>query len=519
LGLELHVRRLSPHILPARGTGGKPHVDSCAMGASTSQDIGGVRVFKVSPGSPAQEAGLEVFFDFIVEINGAKLDPNSQQVFAQHIKESENTLAKMIVYNTRMHNTREVSIIPKKWAGNGLLGATVRYDLVDPAENHGIRVLEVFPNSPAAHAGLVPFQDFLLGTSQAVFHDIDELVEVVTSGINQKMQVYVYNSDSESVREVILVPNNDWGGDGCIGCDIGTGLLHRIPAPRRPPGTNPNVVGEGLVRGLPVSTYPPSTVPQQVAHLVDTSPPAIPTMPEMISGGPAAAVLGSMQGVAPGSMPSAVSGIVPNALPGAVPGAGLADASSMVPGGVPNVIPGTTPGSEPGITGVLGVPGTSGVPGISVPSAGSLIGGLPAISPSGSWAPMPAVLPQGEALGMPGSHAAPTTLAGAAALAQPSTCAVAGITWPPPLGQPPQNDDAATPPPTVAASKPGLSMGSTISPSSLVHSGPSASELPRAPPGTPLSVDDTPIPPVDISAAQDPSRFGVVSSPEPVPLL
>merc|ERR1719188_1386856 len=103
----------------------------------------------------------------------------------------------------------------------------------------------------------------MLGTSQSVFHDIDELVDVVTLSINQRMQVYVYNSDSESVREVILVPNNDWGGDGCIGCDIGTGLLHRIPAPRRPPGTNPSVVGDGFARGLPAPTYPPGVTPQQ----------------------------------------------------------------------------------------------------------------------------------------------------------------------------------------------------------------------------------------------------------------
>ncbi|CAE7494641.1 TTLL9, partial [Symbiodinium necroappetens] len=191
-----------------------------AMGTTTSTEIGGVRVFKVSPGSPAAEAGLEVFFDFILAINGIRLEPGEQSVFAKNIQEAENGSAKLTVYNTRANMTREVAVMPRKWTGTGLLGATVRYDAVDVAENHGIRVLEVFPNSPAAHAGLVPFQDFLLGTPQRVFHDIDELVEVVQANLNERMQVYVYNADTESIRETILVPNNSWGGDGCIGCDI-----------------------------------------------------------------------------------------------------------------------------------------------------------------------------------------------------------------------------------------------------------------------------------------------------------
>lgn len=46
--------------------------------------------------------------------------------------------------------------------------------------------------------------------------------------------------DSDDVREVRLTPNSEWGGEGCLGCDIGYGYftlkrfyfyryLHRIP--------------------------------------------------------------------------------------------------------------------------------------------------------------------------------------------------------------------------------------------------------------------------------------------------
>jgi len=296
------------------------------MGGSASTEVSGQRVFKVNPGSPAAEAGLEVFFDFIVAVNGEKIEPGEQSTFAKAIKEAENGSAKLTVFNTRANVTREVTVAPRQWAGNGLLGATVRFDTIDVAENHGIRVLEVFPNSPAAHAGLVPFQDFLLGTAQRVFHDIDELVDVVTANLGQRIPVFVYNADSETVREALLVPNNDWGGEGCIGCDIGTGLLHRIPPPRRAVGMS----------GGPVAppSYPPGA--QVAAALPPTTTgaaaPAIPSVTGVSVPGippvPAAAPGASLPGIRPGG-----SWAPPVPAPGAIPTPGQA----VPPAGAPPV--------------------------------------------------------------------------------------------------------------------------------------------------------------------------------------
>eukprot|EP00434_Breviolum_minutum_P005914 symbB.v1.2.005215.t1/scaffold266.1/size251003/12 len=226
--------------------------------------------------------------------------------------------------------------MPRKWAGNGLLGATVRYDAVDVAENHGIRVLEVFPNSPAAHAGLVPFQDFLLGTPQRVFHDIDELVEVVQANINERMNVYVYNADSESVRETIMMPNNAWGGDGCIGCDIGTGLLHRIPAPRRPPGG--------------------PCAPPQVAAVPPPIPTVAPMAPTGITGIPTAGI------PVPGGIPP----------PGGIPAPG----GIPPPGGVPPGVPG---GSLPAIR-----PGGTWAPPVATPPVAAPVAGYAGQAPGGA---------------------------------------------------------------------------------------------------------------------------------------
>mmetsp|Transcript_2575 Transcript_2575/g.5972 ORF Transcript_2575/g.5972 Transcript_2575/m.5972 type:complete len:373 (+) Transcript_2575:52-1170(+) len=203
------------------------------MGATSSAEIEGTRVFKVNPRSPAAEAGLEPYFDFVQEINGVQLGPDNPEAFSAEIKKSENAVARLRVYNTRSNVTREVVLSPRPWAGTGLLGASVRYDAINLPEAQGIRVLEVFPNSPAAHAGLVPYQDYMLGSGPTVFRDLEDLVDAVSGCVDQRVQVQVYNSDSEAIREVTLVPNRAWGGEGLIGCDIGTGMLHKIPAPRR----------------------------------------------------------------------------------------------------------------------------------------------------------------------------------------------------------------------------------------------------------------------------------------------
>ncbi|ODV84854.1 hypothetical protein CANARDRAFT_179534, partial [[Candida] arabinofermentans NRRL YB-2248] len=41
--------------------------------------------------------------------------------------------------------------------------------------------------------------------------------------------LYVYNHDYDTVRPVTIYPNEHWGGRGLLGCDIGYGLLHKIP--------------------------------------------------------------------------------------------------------------------------------------------------------------------------------------------------------------------------------------------------------------------------------------------------
>lgn len=362
-------------------------------GSASTEEVSGIRVFSVTPASPAAEAGLETFFDFIVECNGTRFDnPAKRQTFTKIIQESEGGMVKMKVFNTRVHDVREVTVLPRRWAGTGLLGATVRHDVADPGENHGIRVLDVFQNSPAARAGLVSFQDFMLGTPDRVFHDCDDLAEVLLSNLGKQLHVYVYNITTELIREVTLEPNNHWGGEGCIGCGTGTGLLHRLPGSRYPPGFIRGAPGQ-----LPAGVAAPGGIPSVV--------PAVPVVPAM----------------------PAVPGIPP--VPVAPEGASAGLPAISVSGA-------WAPAAAPAATN--GVPAPAGFPtafGVAAPPA------PPAAAPMASMIPPPAQVPASElppvapdALApKPGAAPAPPPAAPASTAPWPPVqTPVVGVTWPPP---------------------------------------------------------------------------------------
>jgi len=230
-------------------------------GQSTAE-AGGFRVFKINEGSPATEAGLEVFFDFIMAINDSQMSED-QTNFFKKIQECENKRTKLVLHNIRTHASRDVFVTPRKWGGAGLLGAVVRYDLLESESHQGIRVLEVFPNSPAAEAHLLPYKDYLLGTTEVMFRDMEEVIELVNLCIGKRLQIYVYNSETESIREVTIAPRTGWGGEGAIGADIRTGLLHRIPAPKKgvnhvsqtPSDVSLSVASPGVTMPMPAAPF------------------------------------------------------------------------------------------------------------------------------------------------------------------------------------------------------------------------------------------------------------------------
>jgi hypothetical protein len=94
-------------------------------------------------------------------------------------------------------------------------------------------------SSPADIAGLLPYSDYILGTPEGVLHGESGLGELVEDHIGRPLRLYVYNNEYDVTREVTIHPSRDWGGEGALGCVLGYGALHRLPAPLSEPIAGP----------------------------------------------------------------------------------------------------------------------------------------------------------------------------------------------------------------------------------------------------------------------------------------
>lgn len=65
------------------------------------------------------------------------------------------------------------------------------------------------------------------------------------------MRFYVYNHEYNVTRLVTMTPSRSWGGAGALGCTLGYGALHRIPASLDEP---PQAPGETLFETARLST-------------------------------------------------------------------------------------------------------------------------------------------------------------------------------------------------------------------------------------------------------------------------
>eukprot|EP01032_Pedospumella_encystans_P028999 gene28999-32747_t len=207
------------------------------MGNSSSNEEDltkvGYRVLGVQANSPAALGGLVSFFDFIVEANGIPLR-TLDNTFIDLIKASEDKPLPLKIYNWKNKTFRDIILTPSRnWPGEGMLGVTIRFDSYKDAEEQMLHVLEIETNSPAELAGLVPFKDYLLGTAEKAFTDADVLFEELSDHLDRPVEFYVYNTDTDEVRVVVLMPTEDWGGEGergILGANVAYGYLHVLPA-------------------------------------------------------------------------------------------------------------------------------------------------------------------------------------------------------------------------------------------------------------------------------------------------
>lgn len=118
------------------------------------------------------------------------------------------------------------------------LGLTLQWTALSSVANIW-HILDVPGNSPADVAGLLPYSDYILGTPEGVLHGESGLGELVEDHIGRPLRLYVYNNEYDVTREITIHPSRDWGGEGALGCVLGYGALHRLPAPLSEPLAGP----------------------------------------------------------------------------------------------------------------------------------------------------------------------------------------------------------------------------------------------------------------------------------------
>ncbi|XP_034549309.1 Golgi reassembly-stacking protein 2-like [Notolabrus celidotus] len=183
---------------------------------------------QVQENSPGHRAGLEPFFDFIISICDTRLNKDNDTL-KELLKMNVERPVQMLLYSSKTLEVRETTVTPSSmWGGQGLLGVSIRFCSFEGANENVWHVLEVEPNSPAALAGLRAHTDYIIGADM-VMTESEDLFSIVETYEGKELKLYVYNTDTDNCREVLITPNCDWGGEGSLGCGIGYGYLHRIP--------------------------------------------------------------------------------------------------------------------------------------------------------------------------------------------------------------------------------------------------------------------------------------------------
>ncbi|KAF2760693.1 hypothetical protein EJ05DRAFT_507952 [Pseudovirgaria hyperparasitica] len=231
--------------------GGQPEEEKNGL-----QGAAGFQVLK----NTNEELLLEPWFDFIIGINGRTLDSADPNLFAQEIHNCAGTSISMGVFSGKGQRIREIYIqIPP----SGSLGLSLQWTPLSAIEDVW-HILDVAPDSPADVAGLLPYGDYVIGSPEGLLRGESGLGEIVEDYLNRPLRLQVYNHEYDVTRPVTITPSRGWGGTGALGCVLGFGALHRVPAPLDEP---PQAPGEALFDAA--STSAPALPP--------VNPDAVPT--------------------------------------------------------------------------------------------------------------------------------------------------------------------------------------------------------------------------------------------------
>lgn len=149
-------------------------------------------VLEVEPNSPAALAGLDAYNDFIV---GADQVLQDSEDFFSLIEANEGKPLKLLVYNTKTDQCREVVVTPNgAWGGEGSLGCGIGYGYL-----HRIPTRPVQPNAQNKNV----LQPVLTGSSEEVV--ATEHTEVLSTDECSPSTEAALNQSEKSMQDQSLI--------------------------------------------------------------------------------------------------------------------------------------------------------------------------------------------------------------------------------------------------------------------------------------------------------------------------
>lgn len=179
---------------------------------------------------------LDPWFDFVIGINGRTIDSSDHDLFATEIKNCAGSNISLGVYSAKGQQIKEIYVsIPPDGSG---LGLALQWAPLNTCEDVW-HILDVMPNSPADVAGLLPYSDYVVGSPEGLLRGESALGELIEDFMDRSLRLWVYNHEYDVTRMITITPARNWGGTGSLGCVLGFGALHRVPAPLTEPTQAP----------------------------------------------------------------------------------------------------------------------------------------------------------------------------------------------------------------------------------------------------------------------------------------
>ena len=176
----------------------------------------GVIVLKVVPGSPAERGGLQPG-DIILAVNGKPVKDSTDLQF-EIMKTKPGTVVDITVLRGEKRLNLKVKIgelpsekeLQEQRAIYYNLGLVLRNPTKDELQQYnapyGVIVLNVYPGSPAAYAGVKPGM-LITRVNNIPIHSVSEFKKVVSKLIKEKKPIVLFVKDAEGNFGIITIEN------------------------------------------------------------------------------------------------------------------------------------------------------------------------------------------------------------------------------------------------------------------------------------------------------------------------